>query len=46
MFQKVSLRRRVSPEDVATMCPLAASDCGADISGQSLGVCGNTERLV
>ncbi|MCC6534852.1 MAG: SDR family oxidoreductase [Burkholderiales bacterium] len=46
MFQKVSLRRRVSPNDVAAMAVFAASDWGANISGQSLGVCGNTERLV
>jgi NAD(P)-dependent dehydrogenase (short-subunit alcohol dehydrogenase family) len=46
MFQKTSLRRRVSPFDVAHMALLAASDLGANITGQSLGVCGGTERLV
>jgi len=46
MFQKTSLRRRVSPFDVAHMALLAASDLGQNITGQSLGVCAGTERLV
>ncbi|HYB57290.1 MAG TPA: SDR family oxidoreductase [Alphaproteobacteria bacterium] len=42
---KVSLRRMVSPEDVANMALFLASPAGRNISGQALSVCGNVETL-
>ncbi len=42
---KVSLRRTVSPEDVANMALFLASPAGRNISGQALSVCGNVETL-
>jgi NAD(P)-dependent dehydrogenase (short-subunit alcohol dehydrogenase family) len=42
---RVSLRRMVSPHDVAAMIAFLLSDAGANISGQSLGVDGNVETL-
>jgi NAD(P)-dependent dehydrogenase (short-subunit alcohol dehydrogenase family) len=44
-LEKVSLRRMVSPGDVAAMVAFLLSDAGANISGQSLGVDGNVEAL-
>jgi NAD(P)-dependent dehydrogenase (short-subunit alcohol dehydrogenase family) len=44
-LEKVSLRRMVSPDDVAAMTAFLLSDAGANISGQSLGVDGNVETL-
>ena len=44
-LEKVSLRRMVSPYDVAGMVAFLLSDAGANISGQSLGVDGNVETL-
>lgn len=44
-LEKVSLRRMVSPYDVADMVAFLLSDAGANISGQSLGVDGNVETL-
>lgn len=44
-LEKVSLRRMVSPYDVAAMVAFLLSDAGANISGQSLGVDGNVETL-
>lgn len=44
-LEKVSLRRMVSPQDVASMVAFLLSDAGANISGQSLGVDGNVETL-
>lgn len=44
-FEKVSLRRMVSPDDVAAMVAFLLSDAGTNISGQSLGVDGNVETL-
>jgi NAD(P)-dependent dehydrogenase (short-subunit alcohol dehydrogenase family) len=41
----VSLRRMVSPNDVAAMVAFILSDAGQNISGQSLGVDGNVETL-
>ncbi|MFN8830309.1 MAG: SDR family oxidoreductase [Labrys sp. (in: a-proteobacteria)] len=41
----VSLRRMVSPQDVAAMVLFLLSPMGANISGQSLGVDGNVETL-
>jgi len=42
---KVSLRRMVSPADVAAMVAMLLSPMGQNISGQSLGVDGNIEAL-
>ncbi|MEP6828417.1 MAG: SDR family oxidoreductase [Aestuariivirga sp.] len=44
-LEKVSLRRMVSPFDVAKMVAFLLSDAGMNISGQSLGVDGNVESL-
>ncbi len=44
-LEKVSLRRMVTAEDVAHMALFLASPLGRNISGQSLGVCGNVETL-
>jgi NAD(P)-dependent dehydrogenase (short-subunit alcohol dehydrogenase family) len=44
-LSRVSLRRMVSPNDVAAMIAFLLSDAGANISGQSLGVDGNVETL-
>lgn len=44
-LERVSLRRMVSPHDVADMIVFLLSDAGANISGQSLGVDGNVETL-
>ena len=44
-LSKVSLRRMVSPNDVAAMIAFLMSDVGANISGQSIGVDGNVETL-
>ncbi|MEK1886107.1 MAG: SDR family oxidoreductase [Phyllobacterium sp.] len=44
-LKNVSLRRMVSPYDVATMVAFLLSDAGVNISGQSLGVDGNVETL-
>ena len=44
-LEKVSLRRMVSPYDVASMIAFLLSDAGSNISGQSLGVDGNVETL-
>lgn len=43
--EKISLRRLVSPYDVAAMVAFLLSDAGANVSGQSLGVDGNVETL-
>jgi NAD(P)-dependent dehydrogenase (short-subunit alcohol dehydrogenase family) len=44
-LERVSLRRMVSPADVAAMVLFLCSPAGRNISGQSLGVCGNMEVL-
>ena len=44
-LSKVSLRRMVSPQDVANMALYLASDLGKTISGQALSVCGNVESM-
>lgn len=44
-LQNVSLRRMVSPYDVATTVVFLLSNAGINISGQSLGVDGNVETL-
>ena len=45
LLTRVSLRRTVSPQDIANMALFLASDAGKHISGQSSGVCGNVETL-
>ncbi len=44
-LEKVSLRRMVEPEDVASMALFLCSPGGRNISGQALSVCGNVEDL-
>ena len=46
MVSKVSLRRMVSPYDIANMALFLATAAGRNISGQALSVCGNVETLV
>jgi len=46
LLSKVSLRRTVSPLDIANMALFLATDAGRNISGQALSVCGNVETLV
>lgn len=42
-LQYVSMRSRVSPQEVGELCVFLASDSGRHISGQMIGVCGNSE---
>ena len=44
-LERVSLRHMVTPEDIAETVMFLLSRAGANISGQSLGVCGNVETL-
>jgi len=44
-LERVSLRRMVSPYDIASMVAFLLSDAGVNVSGQSLGVDGNVESL-
>lgn len=44
-LERVSLRRMVTAEDVAHMVLFLISPLGRNVSGQSLGVCGNVETL-
>ncbi|HSE73207.1 MAG TPA: SDR family oxidoreductase, partial [Dongiaceae bacterium] len=44
-LEKVSLRRMVTPHDVAAMVLFLLSPMGDNLSGQSLGVDGNVETL-
>lgn len=41
----ISLGRMIDPEEIAEMIIFICSDAGRSISGQSIGVCGNTEIL-
>ncbi len=41
----ISLGRMIEPHEIAEMIAFICSDHGASISGQSIGVCGNTEIL-
>ncbi len=45
LLSKVSLRRMVSPYDIASTALFLATDAGRNISGQALSVCGNVESL-
>ncbi|MEA2778632.1 MAG: hypothetical protein QOK29_176 [Rhodospirillaceae bacterium] len=44
-LERVSLRRMVTADDVAAMVHFLVSPAGTNISGQSIGVCGNVETL-
>ncbi|GAB3684161.1 SDR family oxidoreductase [Salinisphaera aquimarina] len=44
-LDRISLRRMVTAQDVANMALFLCSPAGANISGQSLSVCGNVETL-
>jgi NAD(P)-dependent dehydrogenase (short-subunit alcohol dehydrogenase family) len=44
-LERVSLRRMVTPHDIAETVMFLLSRAGANISGQSVGVCGNVETL-
>ncbi|MFO1035808.1 MAG: SDR family oxidoreductase [Geminicoccaceae bacterium] len=44
-LEKVSLRRMVTAQEVASMILFLVSPLGRGVSGQSLGVCGNVETL-
>ena len=44
-LERVSLRRMVSPQDIAEMALFLLTPAGRNISGQSLSVCGNVETL-
>ncbi len=44
-LESVSLRRMVTAQDVAHMVLFLISPLGRNVSGQSLGVCGNVEAL-
>lgn len=44
-LKNISLRRMVSPDDVAATVAFLISDAGANLSGQSLAVDGNVETL-
>jgi NAD(P)-dependent dehydrogenase (short-subunit alcohol dehydrogenase family) len=44
-LERVSLRRMVTAEDVANTVVFLCSPLGRNISGQSIGVCGNVETL-
>lgn len=44
-LDKVSLRRMVSPDDVAAACLFLCAPGGSNISGQAISVCGNVETL-
>ena len=45
LLSSVSLRKMVTPQDIANQILFICSPAGASISGQSLSVCGNIERL-
>ena len=44
-LERISLRRMVSPHDVAAMVAFLLSDAGRNLSGQAIGVDGNVETL-
>jgi NAD(P)-dependent dehydrogenase (short-subunit alcohol dehydrogenase family) len=44
-LDRISLRRMVSPQDIAAMVIFLCSQAGRNISGQALSVCGNVETL-
>ncbi len=44
-LEKVSLRRKVTAEDVANMALFLCAPAGRNISGQAISVCGNVEEI-
>ncbi|HWK48001.1 MAG TPA: SDR family oxidoreductase [Stellaceae bacterium] len=44
-LEKISLRRMVTAEDVASMVLFLCSPAGRNVSGQALSICGNVETL-
>jgi len=42
-LQYISIRSRIDPREIAESCLFLASDSGRHITGQMLGVCGNSE---
>ena len=44
-LKNISMRRMVSPDDVAATVAFLISDAAANLSGQSLAVDGNLEKL-
>jgi NAD(P)-dependent dehydrogenase (short-subunit alcohol dehydrogenase family) len=45
MLGNVSLRRKVSAQDIANMALFLCSPLGRNISGQALSICGNVETI-
>ncbi len=45
LLSNVSMRRMVSPQDIANTILFLCSDAGKNISGQAIPVCGNIETL-
>lgn len=43
--QHVSLRRFVEAEDIAAMAVFLSSPAAANVSGQAISVCANTETI-
>jgi len=46
MLERVSLRKKVTEQEIADMALFLATEAGSSISGQALSVCGNVESLV
>jgi NAD(P)-dependent dehydrogenase (short-subunit alcohol dehydrogenase family) len=44
-LEPTSLKRLIDPQDIANLCVFLASSRGANISGQALQVCGDTQYL-
>lgn len=44
-LERISLRRLMSPQDIAAMVMFLCSEAGRNVSGQALSVCGNVETL-
>lgn len=44
-IKNISLRTMIDPQEIADLIVFICSDSGRSISGQSLGICGNTETL-
>ncbi len=43
LLSAVSLRKKVSPRDIANMITFLCSEAGSSVSGQAISVCGNVE---
>lgn len=44
-LERISMRKMVTPEDIAAMTLFLCSDAGRNITGQAISVCGNVEAL-